>query len=50
MEQIAEFKENLLKEIDIDQKGVLAKIRETRELNGDIETKLEEIIKKAKKI
>jgi len=49
MEQIAEFKENLLKEIDIDQKGVLAKIRETRELNGDIEAKLEEIIKKAKK-
>jgi F-type H+-transporting ATPase subunit alpha len=49
MEKIGEFKENLLKEIDAGEKGILAKIRETRELNSDTETRLEEIIKKAKK-
>jgi F-type H+-transporting ATPase subunit alpha len=49
MEKIGEFKENLLKEIDAGEKVILAKIRETRELNSDTETRLEEIIKKAKK-
>lgn len=49
MEKIGEFKENLLKEIGVGEKEILAKIRETRELNSDAEAKLEEVIKNAKK-
>jgi len=49
LESVAPFKEELLKEIEESAAQITDKIRDTKKLESEVETKLEEAIKKAKK-
>ncbi len=49
LESVAGFKEDLLREIEDSASDLTDKIRESEKLEGDVETKLEEIVKKVKK-
>jgi F-type H+-transporting ATPase subunit alpha len=50
LESIAQFKEDLLEAVEESAAQTIDKIRATEKLEGEVEAKLEEIIKKVKKI